>query len=1248
MQMGQAEKEDVWIPRSFRAEHVPHLLDTQRRAVRLIVARIAETVVESLEYGDKQQLDEDESRRNPNTLHLLRPHQVYCIDGGRGSGKTYTLATVQHAIERLQDYARQEKIPASWPKFFNESLPKETLDRLKTSARTRQPKAFAQVFRILFPGDQENAESLMAAIFSEMRNRLVDASSKSSATRRNLKQKLIDLIGDLERGFDAARNSDRFSATNSISHSSDGHPVARKRRTIDLGTTDFRSVEHNRIAYNRVARWREAVKDYLSFFNAATLIVLVDDSDVQSELTEDIFRTLRNYLTHPRVITIVAGNVRSMRGAMLHRAMLRIARSIPALGTTTSRTARDWRRSERRTVEEYIDKVLPPAQRFFLGPPEFHAASGAGNKSDFAKIAGCELLEICGGRLQATRAEFLTAKFVLALRREVETRDQPTEEQQQAIEAFLSWWIFANQYAAELAPRSVRQIVTFREYYVDVKKVSKGKFTAAPKKEGNVKRLPVMLHDVSDNFTLIQRLEDTDASVAAWLREQQLASTWIGQRMFSINSREAFQGSYSYDYIRYRIDVGLAMPVRDNPDEALARGLLPKFRGRRFVRRFFMPQNMLPQQRRYGVSQRIDHAAVPASCLYFYDLAAIPDISIFANDDEALRDSEPPGVWEALLAGRWPEYVDIDSNNLLIRYFTEVLCERLRHTQRITSATLMLELDPPKDKGKRGLYDAAVDNEFLSFGENWSDVLTCAKEQLTPDADQPSRYILELQGSNIDINYTAVEERRNRLLHHSQSSGHRGDGKPVEPTPTNITQAKHLLARYTAMLTDLRRAWHAVRIHEHAPSYMESGEEITARGYERAARSVLANQSRMTLYTRLDLEEILRKSEWTRAILGFTEFDNIRARWELETGRTGAPPNMDLGFLFRVNAPIKLVVHEERGDWESWALTLRRVGRAFSKAWPVYNSDDACLKDIGLDTQTNGEPERWQLPIGKTSLEDSDLIHGREARNFLLFMHGLAPSLPAIIHANVMARVYEASPGTAAEPQSGTAAEQQPDTTTELHKETTAKRQPGAKVEQRSWRLPEKVWVEQLEDELVKWGRLVGSLTLMVRYVKIQTLHLFAKLLIDGALPKGNAKAVEPNRSIFARECFFPTMDATLAEEAFECLRELFGKKISTDLALMPDIAPSSLFGERWMKDLVVTSEIRKSVLERLAASHVDRGIATEVSPEPTRDVATEVKGIFGETELWLWCANRCLRKLHNALRNATYGKEQGQDQSLH
>jgi hypothetical protein len=1202
---------DVWDPRPFRAEHVPNLLDTQRRAVRLIVSRIAEIVVQSLEHGDDQQRTEDATRQKPNTLHLIRPHQVYCIDGGRGSGKTFTLATVQHAIEQLEDYARQPKTstlpPNSWPEFFKKTVLSKTQDsKLHALAEEHPEKPFAQVFRILFPGDQENAESLMAAIFSEMYSRLLDRPSQLEASRIEQKTKLLKLIGRLEKGFHAARAPNRLSISNFEGISADKPPVGRKGSEVDLGTTDLRSVDHLRIAYNRIATWRDAVRDYLHFFNAATLIVLVDDSDVQPELTEDIFRTLRNYLTHPRVITILAGNIRSMRNAMLHLAMRRIAESMPALGTTTNRTARDWRRSERRTVEEYIDKILPPAQRFFLVPPEFHALRKSEDQSDFAKVAGCELLEICKDRLRETRPDFLTAKFALALRREVEGEDQPTEDQEQAIEAFLSWWIFANQYAAELAPRSVRQIATFRDYYVGISQDGQGKFKASPKKAAT-KRLPIMLHDVSDNFALIQRLDDTDESVTAWLREQQLASTWSGQRMFRINSREAFQGSYSYDYLRYRIDVGLAMPVRDNPDEALARGLLPKFRGRRFVRRFFMPQNMLPQQRRYGVSQRIDHAAAPANCLYFYDLSAIPDVSIFADDDEAIMGTEPPGSWEAQLAGRWPEYVDIDGNHLLIRYFTEVLCERLHQTQRITSAALMLELDPPKDKARRGLYDEAVLNEFMSFGENWSDVWRCAKEELGHDADRSQRILLEVPDPDVTVYYTARREHEHGRSLQPHNSRDLGAGVPIAPMPGRIAQAKHLLARYTAMLTDLRRAWHAVRIHEHAPKYMESGAEITARAYERASRAVIANQNRMSLYTRQDLERILRKSDWTGAILDSAEFSRIHKRWELETKAIGALPGMDLAFLFNVDKPIELEVGEEDHDWSSWARTLRRLGRALSNDWPVYDAEDQRLKGIGLDIQINGEPERWQLPISKSSrLEERELIHGREARNFLLFMHGLAPSLPSIIHANVMARVYDASPGSAGE--------------------------------QKNARLPEEIW-DELKGELVKWGHLVGSLTMAVRYVKIQSLHLFAKLLIGGALHSGDDDKYQKR---FVRQCF-PTLDPALSRGAFSVLRELFGRKVSTDLALMPDIAPSSLFGERWMKDLIVSSQIRESVLKKLAELHPERNLMTMVKPEPVGDVANEVKGIFGETELWLWCANRCLRKLHKVLSDATYGKDQAE-----
>jgi hypothetical protein len=1143
--------------RSFRAEDVQQLLDTQRKAIRLILERIARIIVRSLELGDDEERKEAASRQNPNTLHLIRPHQVFCIDGSRGSGKTFTLATVQHAIEQLKEHLKPEgadrRLRPSWSTFFTEmKLDDELATKLKFLAQN-SGKSLAQVFRIVFPSDQESAESLMAAIFSEMRNRLPKASAAE----------LVNTIGELEKGFHAARQmSDILSP--------DG-------REPDMGTLDTKTIEFNRIAYNRMMRWRVAVREYLAHFHAATLIILVDDSDVQPELTQDILSALRNYLTHPRIITVLAGNIRAMRNAMLQLSMRRIARAIPALGTKTNRTARDWRRFERKTVEEYIDKVLPPAQRFFLGPPEFHVTRPGETESDFAKIAGRELLGICEERLSDTREPFLRAKYLLALRREVELEDQPNEAQQGAIEAYLSWWMFGNHYAAELAPRSARQIVTFRDYYGDIPHNTDGDIIADAKPR-SVKRLPVMLHDVSDNFTLIQRLDDTDVSVTAWLREQQLESSWLGQRMFHINSIETFQGSYTYDYLRFRMDVALAAPVRDNPDEALARGLLPKFRGRRFMRRFFLPQNMNPQQRRYGVSQRIDHAAVPANCLYFYDLAAIPDVSIFANDEEA-KGSVPEGMWEAQLAGRWPEYVDADGGTSLIRYFTEILCERLRHTERITSATLMLELDPPKDKGKRGLYDAAVSTELVSFAEDWSDVWTRARDELTPDAGAPP-HLDALKSADSPGSHIVLSDER--------------------PAREKIAQAKHLLARYMAMLTDLRRAWHAVRIHQHAPKHMEAGVGITARGYERASRAVIANQSRMSFYTLQDLRLILWKSEWTKAILEFTKWSAIRPQWEAATKQTGEPAGMRLRFLFDVDAPIKLEVGEEAGDWKNWALTLRRVGRGLSADWPAYDDSDECLTTVGLDAR-----EPWRLPIAKASLRESELARGREARAFLFLVYGLAPSLPAVIHTNVMARVYELSPG-------ATAADQRVIT---------------AKI------------YDSLKGELEEWGDLIGSLAVAIRYVKIQSLRLFAKLFLNNALDnvdddQRTTATKKELRERFAAECF-PQLNTGFSLEVFKSLQARFGANVATELALMPDVAPSSLFGERWMQDLVVTTTLRNHVVEDLAKAHLRQAEQLKLSLKASKDDAREIKGIFGETELWLWTANRCLCKLNNVLRNA-------------
>src|SRR5262249_14303126 len=150
---------------------------------------------------------------------------------------------------------------------------------------------------------------------------------------------------------------------------------------------------------------------------------------------------------------------------------------------------------------------------------------------------------------------------------------------------------------------------------------------------------------------------------------------------------------YTYEYICYRIDVGLGMPLRENAEEAVPLGLLPRVHGRRSLRRFFQPRNMSKQERRTGIARRLEHTAIPGNCIYFSDLSALPDISLISPGDTWLK-PDHQGQWEASLAGRWNEILDEAKDELLFRYFTEVVCPALRNTDEITSASLTAALDP--------------------------------------------------------------------------------------------------------------------------------------------------------------------------------------------------------------------------------------------------------------------------------------------------------------------------------------------------------------------------------------------------------------------------------------------------------------------------------------------------------------------------------------------------------------------------
>jgi hypothetical protein len=1200
------------------AEREDQLLSTQKAGLKIILQSCVDTI--SLNLASDVHSDEDQRT-------VWTPHEVFCIDGGRGSGKTFTLSSLPHALDALSDRylkdagVREQKYLnwktllgeiTGWPKRggndgvsgrspSGDELIESGVSRFKEMDEDRQPpKELAHVLRIIFPGDMEGGESVMEAFFAALLQEIqeIEKATKDESKKQeyeNLKKELRAVA----EGFYFAK---RFGVDAIIRDSVDYPDLVAQFET-----------QSNKSSY-RTRAWRNFIYHYLKSRKFPVLVILLDDSDVEADLTRDILHAIRMFLCHPRIITVLAGNTRSMRDSLVHYGMRRLGASIAALDRGNQRTAQDWRQAMRKDAEYYLEKVLPQERRVFIGPPELSFAvaprtkPGLGDgaeeadgfarpggstdsRSDFRKIALDDFSAIIRERVDAARERFLPAKFRLAVEYENNRSDAPNRSQRRHIEEFLAWWIFANRYAGPLAPRSARQIRTFRTYYVDP-----GKRT---------KRLPVMLHDIPENYTLIQRLGDEDFSLVPWLWQQELRSEWTGQRCFRINGRAVYQGTYTFNYIRYRLDLNLAMPMRKNSEESVPAGLLPTLRGRRYMRRFFQPVNMPRQQRRVGLVRWIDHAALPGNCFYFYDLATLPDLGLIPNDREtqrmgstkALDEELSRGKWEAGLAGRWMELLAEEQKEKLIRYLTWVTFERLRGTEGTESTRLISILDQEDNN-----YENFLDLEIQSF--EWSpDVWDRAKKALRtrPEGTPP--------------------------IEKSSEQGEREKS------------AQKIIARHAALITDLRRAWHAIRIHEAAPSRpMESGETAGAlQEMERTANEVIANQGRMALYTRQDIEKLFRSSPWVAELLSRLNLDAGKAAHHVgdltlaiknESTIAGIEKDISIGKLHKPeDKEIRSEIAAEEKDYQEWTIILRALGRAICMDWPVSDGTKiAYKKDLERDLLN-----AIMLDVSQDERSDQQQQYGREARNFVLLLYGLAPSFSAIVHTQLMAEL--------------------------LHFKF---RKVGDDEVRGS-----------LTRELTAWAAFIGTLSVSLRYVKIKFMHLFAKLFIKSMFDDVNGAIMQFSKTVdktdtpqqaikklseeqlataredaapaveFLRQCgiHFNKIEPTrqwlsLLQNSIHELRQLFGETISENLAIMPDVAPSTLFGDKWMVELVQHGGIRNALIRELpeSASSAEKDVS-EFFEDPL-----DVRGIFSETEQWLWATSRCLRKWHGVIETKHFG----------
>lgn len=602
-----------------------------------------------------------------------RPHQVFLIDGARGSGKTTLLLSIQQYLRYLGRPRKWTSSPKSIPQEFLEGFAKDVnrklanqdppipplIDRFQAAhslgnGKQRQTSYFLPV---LFPSDLEFGQSIMEGVLALLAETLEDEIERlkkkgGSEEKRRIStaEKLRD---DIHQKVAAGWFLSRNTGTDAI-----------LRDSMNYDEFVLNRGKANVQGFSRVVTWRRYLNDYLDFFESELLVVFFDDTDVATSVSKDILHTIRIFLDHPRIVTVIAGNLHSIRQSLILDEMKTLGPSIEALANQSEATARDWRKYLRNEVEESLEKVLPRRFRFFIttaqdqnpmdldrpgdtgdarGRPSDASnsrdVSGTGHQqakksrsrngedADFRRIFHMSFDELCGEMLNYWRRDYIWMRQQAHFRWLEDRQEIWREDEVNKLEHYASWWLLRHSYATRLRPRTVRHMAALRAYVMlknPNEKAPKSDFAVDNLRSEHKKRLAVILYESPENFELIHRLNDADRRVLSWLHRQNITSSWRGDRFVEINGNRIYENTYSYYFLLYRLDLGIAIPVQENPDETLPQGLLPVPDGPNLIKyQPFFPRNR--RQRTYGVAKALDHTTIPANCIFLCDADCLPD-----------------------------------------------------------------------------------------------------------------------------------------------------------------------------------------------------------------------------------------------------------------------------------------------------------------------------------------------------------------------------------------------------------------------------------------------------------------------------------------------------------------------------------------------------------------------------------------------------------------------------------------------
>lgn len=630
-----------------------YLSDAQTRALAAILAAVREK-----SQGLAQSATKPGERGPENRLRSQR--QVYLIDGPRGIGKTYTLTTArmllekygakgdlsiqtivarlrQEVPERLDSIGSQDGERALLGSWFEE-LSKPDGE----SSSEFEFEGAALTIPPIFPADMVGEETPLTHLLTNLVSALESRKRPKDLTGRNDELKtLIERCRKLSAGWLFARNI----GVESILYNT---PSVQEF----MDEYGRQSAE----AASRLSSWRRLVHDVLNALGRNVLVVFLDEADSEQAIQSGIFQLLRSYLDHDRIITVAAGNMRALRNHMAISFHEEIAKS--AKSGLSQASLRELRDSSRLEVEERLHKIFPHWQHFFLTPNN-------DRRNDESTTSRPTLDDLTSPKvgtvttdhfnvmalrvLNNMRPQFVRAK-VVAYKHGTKFQNRRHEavwsSERMVLDEFISWWLFRRSYLRALRPKTPRHIISF--FANNQSKLSSEHWQGDTGRRLTKPRLAVQFFQQASNINLAHQFTDWDENVLEWLKRQRLSSDWRGKRQFTINERTYYEGEYAYSYLSFRIDLGLALPLKVNEQESVPVKLLPSFAGYEHWGPISIEMNKVEAQQ-FGLARSIQHHGFPKNCIHMVDMATLPEAAF-----ESSEHAETNLLFEGRLYDDWP------------------------------------------------------------------------------------------------------------------------------------------------------------------------------------------------------------------------------------------------------------------------------------------------------------------------------------------------------------------------------------------------------------------------------------------------------------------------------------------------------------------------------------------------------------------------------------------------------------------